>query len=488
MCSSVKPTLPVLNDDILDMISACTLEDALNTWPSNDHFTCAVRLSSVFRRLRTIIITRPVFWNRLFINLKVRGEAFDTILARSKQAQLYVFVLDPVCLQLVRPTLSAANHHAQWCSSALAFLNHCSRIRELEIHGQNGEQGELRLADVLGPLDLAQQIAARSHSLLRLALHDISGITLLCIAGPNVVELSLTGHMLVDRRVLERALVEMASLTRLTLDSVYFAPPLGSCNRVAAYNRGADLEYLRLGWTGRNHSLSNLREFCIFVMSCLPGALASAKEAHFDFRHSQAWTNAAIPLIELMKLDAGEGPSTLEIDGDANTYTFYSPQGRICVRSTPSLRDTTAGIFHRAVTSAAKHVTLTCNGGRLDLLDDTVLAPWERSGAINNATSLKLVLEVPESIDYTTLAVSLFRRIPMPKLREIHFWLSEEEDGGFYADSALKLVMAPVCVELLRCFDFPVEVQQVFSGPTFIADAIETVSDGEFYFSNTRQN
>ena len=76
----------------------------------------------------------------------------------------------------------------------------------------------------------------------------------------------------------------------------------------------------------------------------------------------------------------------------------------------------------------------------------------------------------------------------MPKLREIHFWLSEEEDGGFYADSALKLVMAPVCVELLRCFDLPVEVQQFFSGPAFIADAIETVSDGEFYFLNTRQN
>ena len=134
MENSTRTTLGVMNDDILHMIIACTLEDTLKAWPSNDHFVCAVRLSSVFRRLRAIMTSRPIFWNRLFIDLKVRGEAFEAILTRSQQAQLYVFVLDPVCLHLIRSTLVDANRQFEWRKSALAFLKHRSRICELEMH------------------------------------------------------------------------------------------------------------------------------------------------------------------------------------------------------------------------------------------------------------------------------------------------------------------------------------------------------------------
>jgi len=483
MKNSPRLTLAFLNEDILDMIAGLVLEDALTAWPSNDHFLCAVRLSHVCRRLRTILIGRPIFWNRLYISLEVPGVVFDVILARSNQAQLYIFALDPVCLRLIRPTSSTWYNQLQWRKSATAFLDHRSRICELEIHGQNGETGELGLADALAPYNLAQQNGARSYSLRRMALHDINSRSLLRLAGPNIIELSLTGHMLVDGRVFVRALASMTNLRRLALDTIYLAPLPDWSDQLVACNHGAGLEFIMLGWAGHTRAPSDLTDFRDLVLKCLPRALNSAQEVRFEFRHNHAWTNVAFDLLALVELSSDCDSSVLEIDGEANRYTHRSFKGRVCILSTPSLREATATRFHSEVVSSATTLRLICDGGNLSLLDSRVLAPWERSGIVSNTQNLDIVFEIPDLVDYTMLSAVFSRTILMPELRSVYFRLSSEGEAAFI-ETAERLALAPICVELLKCFHFPARARQFFAGPPEITEAIWAASDGEYHFSS----
>jgi hypothetical protein len=81
-----------LPDDILELVVDRTLENAVQSWPSNDRFLAARSLSQICSRLRAIVISQGRFWNYIYLKDTYNSGVIDLTLARVRDVPMVVYM------------------------------------------------------------------------------------------------------------------------------------------------------------------------------------------------------------------------------------------------------------------------------------------------------------------------------------------------------------------------------------------------------------